>query len=70
MLKPFSVPVTPQGKSALASMPPWHHSSDCIAIEYWADLGAIEALLPPGRRCINIRPEMTLPERALVLANG
>jgi len=48
MLKAFSVPVTPQGKSALATLPPWHYSSDCIAIEYWADRGAIEAVLPPG----------------------
>ncbi len=48
MLKGFSVPLTPQGKSALASLPPWHYSSDCIAIEYWTDQTAIEALLPPG----------------------
>ena len=32
MLKGFSVPLTPQGKSALATLPPWHYSSDCIAI--------------------------------------
>jgi hypothetical protein len=48
MLKAFSVPITPQGKSALATLPPWHYSSDCIAIEYWGDPGAIAALLPPG----------------------
>jgi len=48
MLHGFSVPLTPQGKSALASPPPWHYSSDCIAIEYWADPAAIAALLPPG----------------------
>jgi acetoacetate decarboxylase len=48
MLKGFSVPLTPQGKSALATLPPWHYSSDCIAIEYWADPQAIAALLPPG----------------------
>ena len=48
MLKAFSVPVTPQGQSALATMPPWHYSSDCLAIEYWADPKAIAALLPPG----------------------
>jgi hypothetical protein len=48
MLEAFSVPITPQGRSALATMPPWHYSSDCIAVEYWADPGAIEALLPPG----------------------
>jgi len=48
MLKGFSVPLTPQGESALVSMPPWHYSSDCIAIEYWTDPGAVAALLPPG----------------------
>lgn len=48
MLKAFSVPITPQGESALATLPPWHYSSDCIAIEYWSDPDAIAALLPPG----------------------
>jgi acetoacetate decarboxylase len=48
MLKAFSVPITPQGKSALATLPPWHYSSDCLAVEYWADQKAIAALLPPG----------------------
>jgi acetoacetate decarboxylase len=48
MLNALSVPITPQGKSALATLPPWHYSSDCIAIEYWGDPGAIAALLPPG----------------------
>jgi acetoacetate decarboxylase len=48
MLKGFSVPLTPQGRSALATLPPWHYSSDCIAIEYWTDPEAIAALLPPG----------------------
>jgi hypothetical protein len=48
MLHGFSVPLTPQGKSALASLPPWHYSSDCLVVEYWADPAAIAALLPPG----------------------
>jgi acetoacetate decarboxylase len=47
-LKGFSVPLTPQGKSALATPPPWHYSSDCLTIEYWADPKAIAALLPPA----------------------
>jgi len=47
-LKGFTVPQTPQGKSALVTPPPWHYSSDCIAIEYWANQDAIQALLPPG----------------------
>jgi hypothetical protein len=48
MLNGFTVPLTPNGRSALATSPPWHYSSDCIAIEYWADPAAIAALLPPG----------------------
>src|ERR1700739_24877 len=48
MLKGFSVPLTPQGKSTLATLPPWHYSSDCIAIEFWADRSAVAAVLPPG----------------------
>ena len=47
-LKGFSVPLTPQGKSALATLPPWHYSSDCMVIEYWTDPEAVAALLPPG----------------------
>jgi len=48
MLQGFSVPLTPQGDSALAKLPPWHYSSDCIAVEYWTDPRAVAALLPPG----------------------
>ena len=48
MLHGFSVPLTPEGRSALASPPPWHYSSDCLVIEYWADPAAVTALLPPG----------------------
>ena len=48
MLKGFSVPLTPQGESALAKLPPWHYSSDCMAVEYWTDPRAVAALLPPG----------------------
>src|SRR6201982_1995582 len=47
-LQGFSVPLTPQGKSSVATLPPLHYSSDCITIEYWTDPAAIAALLPPG----------------------
>src|SRR5271154_1916864 len=47
-LKAFTVPLTAQGGSALATAPPWHYSSDCLAVEYWANPDAIQALLPPG----------------------
>ena len=29
-------------------MPPWHYSSECLVVEYWADPSAIAGLLPPG----------------------
>jgi acetoacetate decarboxylase len=48
MLKGFTVPLTPLGKSALAAPPPWHYSSDCLVVEYWADPAALAGLLPPG----------------------
>src|SRR3984893_6418977 len=48
MPKAFSVPITPQGKSALATLPPWHYPRDCLAIKYGADQKAIAALPPPG----------------------
>ena len=48
MLHGFSVPLTPQGKSPLVSPPPWHFSSVCLVVEYWADPAAVAALLPPG----------------------
>ncbi|XAZ21226.1 acetoacetate decarboxylase family protein (plasmid) [Sinorhizobium sp. B11] len=48
MLIGYTVPLTPEGKSSATPPPPWHYSSECIAIEYWADRAAIAALLPPG----------------------
>jgi len=48
MLQGFSVPLSPEGKSSLTNLPPWHYSSDCMAIEYWADKQALAELLPPG----------------------
>ncbi len=48
MLKGFSVPLTPEGRSTLAPPPPWHYSSDCLVIQYRTDPNAVAALLPPG----------------------
>ncbi len=58
-LKGFSVPLTPQGESSLTPSPPWHYSSDCIAVEYWTDSSAIAAVLPPG-----MQPDKTTDGRA------
>jgi len=48
MLRGYTIPRTPQGRSELTPAPPWHYSGDCIAVEYWADVTAVGALLPPG----------------------
>ena len=48
MLKGFSTPLSPTGRTSLAPMPPWHFVSDFMAVEYWADPAAVAALLPPG----------------------
>ncbi len=48
MLKGFSVPLSPEGKSSLSNLPPWHYSSDCLTVEYWADMDAVREILPPG----------------------
>jgi len=47
-LKGYAVPLTPEGRSSIDPPPPWHYSSDCLAIEYWADPPEVAALMPPG----------------------
>ena len=44
----YTVPLSPEGKSALAPPPPWHYSSECMVVEYWADPAAVAAVLPAG----------------------
>jgi acetoacetate decarboxylase len=48
MLKGFSYPLTPKGKSTLNPSPPWYYSADFLSIEFWADPFAVTALLPSG----------------------
>lgn len=48
MLKGFHSPLTPEGKSTPNPVPPWHYSSDFLAIAFWADPARVRALLPPG----------------------
>lgn len=60
MLNGFSVPLTPDGASSASQRPPWHYSSDCMAIEYWMDPDAAAALLPPG-----LAPDTASEGRAL-----
>jgi acetoacetate decarboxylase len=48
MLKGYSLPLSPAGKSSLVPNPPWHYVGNLIVIEYWADPAAVAAFLPPG----------------------
>src|SRR6202167_365747 len=48
MLKGFSYPLTPKGKSTLNPPPPWDYSSDFLNIEFWSVPSAAAAVLPPG----------------------
>lgn len=48
MLKGFNYPLTPQGKSTLNPLPPWHYSADFLNIEFWAGPSVVAATLPSG----------------------
>jgi acetoacetate decarboxylase len=48
MLKGFTVPRSPLGHAAIDPPPPWHYSSDVVAVEFWTDPKATAALLPQG----------------------
>jgi acetoacetate decarboxylase len=48
MLRGYSLPRSPEGRSSLVPAPPWHYVGDLVVIEYWAEPAAVEAVLPPG----------------------
>ncbi|HEY7561845.1 MAG TPA: acetoacetate decarboxylase family protein [Gaiellaceae bacterium] len=48
MLRGYSLPRSPEGRSSLVQAPPWHYVGDFVVIEYWAEPAAVEAVLPPG----------------------
>jgi acetoacetate decarboxylase len=48
MLRGYSVPRSPEGRSSLVPSPPWHYVGDFLVLEYWADPGAVRAVLPAG----------------------
>jgi hypothetical protein len=48
MVRGYSVPRSPEGRSSLVPAPPWHYVGDFLVIEYWAEAAAVEAVLPPG----------------------
>ena len=48
MLRGYSSPRSPEGRSSLVPAPPWHYVGDFVVLEYWAAPEAVEAVLPPG----------------------
>ena len=48
MLRGYSLPRSPEGRSSLVPTPPWHYVGDFLVIEYWAAPKAAVAVLPPG----------------------
>jgi acetoacetate decarboxylase len=48
MLRGYSVPRSPEGRSSLVPAPPWHYVGDFLVVEYRAAAEAVEAVLPVG----------------------
>jgi enduracididine biosynthesis enzyme MppR len=48
MLRGYSLPRSPEGRSSLVPAPPWHYVGDFLVLEYWADPEAVAAVLPSG----------------------
>jgi acetoacetate decarboxylase len=47
-LRGYSLPLSPEGGASIIPAPPWHYVGDFLVIEYWADPGAVTAVLPAG----------------------
>ena len=48
MIKGYTLPRTPLGRSSLLPEPPWHFVGDALVVEYEADEKAAAAFLPEG----------------------
>jgi acetoacetate decarboxylase len=46
-LRGFSVPLSPEGRSSLTPVPPWHYAGDVLLVTFEAAPAAVEAVLPP-----------------------
>jgi len=46
MLKGYSTPRSPEGRSSLVPAPPWHYVGSLLVVEYWAEPEAAAAVLP------------------------
>ncbi|MGE5506584.1 MAG: acetoacetate decarboxylase family protein [Actinomycetota bacterium] len=60
MLKGFSTPLSPAGRSSLAPMPPWHYAGTGLVIDTRTDADAVAAVLPPG-----LEPDKDDPGRSV-----
>ena len=47
-MKGYSSPLSPGGGASLVPYPPWHYVGDFLVLEFWADPGAVAAVLPAG----------------------
>lgn len=47
-LKGFSLPQTPEGRSSLVPLPPWHYVATCLAVEFEVDKDTASSFLPEG----------------------
>ncbi len=48
MIRGYTLPRTPKGKSSLIPNPPWHYTGNVLAVEYLADEKKAAAFLPDG----------------------
>lgn len=48
MIKGYTLPRTPRGKSSLVPNPPWHYVGNALAVEYTVDRDNAESFLPEG----------------------
>jgi len=48
MIKGYTPPRTPLGKSSMVPAPPWHYAGNILAVEYEADPARAAAFLPEG----------------------
>jgi AraC-like DNA-binding protein len=69
MLKAFSVPVAPREKSALATLPLWRYSGDCISVEHWTDIGASVAAQGEWLTTARIQLEEKIVDPSTILSH-
>lgn len=53
MIKGYTLPRTPRGKSSLVPNPPWHFIGNALAVEYTADENNAAAFLPEGLELVS-----------------